>query len=453
MKAMNWMDGWLRRLTMVLPDGWSGRRDVMERRYRSAYVGGSAEPLIAAAKARTMRRYLLIALLLVCSLAATATGVSREGLSAIDRDEHGGAVRMVGAEVEAVYGKDRMKRKVVVKVLPKEAEAGVAEKQIAALKKRLPQLILGENTSLNAVVSDLNLPLADGETGIDLTWASDREDLVDERGRVNLIEGTQGDEVKLTARLRKGEAQEDVSMRVILGSPGADYDYGRNLEDSLIKVVKRVNESATEAALSLPGETTSGIRLAWRSPGDYSFAILAFVLVFIGCAVHKSRYSLVDKSVKEWRDEVRRDFPGFLNKLLLLLNAGLVITSAIAKIADDYEHRRREGEEQRFYEELIDMNRRMRASNTTLVSEFTDMAARSGHREIMRFSTILADNIDRGNALAEKLSQESLILWKFRKKNAEERGRLAETKLTFPMALQLLAILLITVAPAVMNMR
>jgi hypothetical protein len=40
-----------------------------------------------------------------------------------------------------------------------------------------------------------------------------------------------------------------------------------------------------------------------------------------------------------------------------------------------------------------------------------------------------------------------------RKKRAEERGRLAETKLTFPMALQLGAIILITVAPAAFEMQ
>ena len=70
----------------------------------------------------------------------------------------------------------------------------------------------------------------------------------------------------------------------------------------------------------------------------------------------------------------------------------------------------------------------------------------------MRFSAILADNIDKGSALAEKLTQESDMLWNLRKKRAEEKGRLAETKLTFPMVLQLLVVILITVAPAAFEM-
>jgi Flp pilus assembly protein TadB len=217
--------------------------------------------------------------------------------------------------------------------------------------------------------------------------------------------------------------------------------------------VEGISGSADGDMVSLPDSTSSGIRLNWKMPGNFSLPALIVILLLIGFAVYKSRYALVDKAVERWREGVRRDFPGFLSKLLLLLNAGLVITSAITRIADDYSVHRKEGEERYFYEELCGMRDRMRASNTTLTVEFADMAARSGQREVMRFSTILADNIDRGNALAEKLSQESRTLWTARKKIAEEKGRLAETKLTFPMVLQLLVIILITVTPAVMNMR
>jgi pilus assembly protein TadC len=312
---------------------------------------------------------------------------------------------------------------------------------------------LGGNASLNDIVSDLDLPAEDEATGIDIAWESDRLDLVDAWGRVNLIEGTAGEEVTLTANLRKGEVWDKVSFRVILGSPGAGYDYARGLEDSLTAVTERVSASAEGEALSFPSVTDSGIRLAWRAPGNYGYPALALVLIAIGFAVYRGRYARVDETVRRWREGIRRDFPGFLNKLLLLLNAGLVLTSAVERIADDYADHRREGEERCFYEELCGMKNRMRASNTTLAMEFADMATRSGQREVLRFSTILADNIDRGSALADKLAQESEMLWRIRTKDAEEKGRLAETKLTFPMALQLLVIILITVAPAVMDMR
>jgi hypothetical protein len=425
----------------------------MERKYRAACIGGSPEQIIADSKVRTVCMYLLILFLVLCLSAAAVSNLARGGLSEIDRAEYGGDARTVEAEVEAAYGDERVKREVRVKVLPKEAEPEIVAQQMASLKERLPKLILGENESLNGVVSDLILPSFDEETGIDLAWESDKAYAVSEEGRVNLIDGAAGEDVILTARLRKGDAQDEVAFRVIVGDPGADYDYAKNLGESLEAAVKNIGEDTTGDRLILPTSTNSGVKLDWKVPGDLGMLAFVFVLIFVGFAVYRNRYALVDRTVDRWRDGVKRDFPGFLNKLLLLLNAGLVITGAIAKIAEDYEERRRAGEERHFYEELLGIRDRMQASNTTLASEFTDMAIRSDRREIMRFSAILADNIDKGNALAEKLSQESQILWRGRKKDAEEKGRLAETKLTFPMVLQLLAIILITVAPAVMNMR
>jgi tight adherence protein C len=70
----------------------------------------------------------------------------------------------------------------------------------------------------------------------------------------------------------------------------------------------------------------------------------------------------------------------------------------------------------------------------------------------MRFAGVIADNIGKGSALSEKLQTESDLLWNSRKKKAEERGRIAETKLTIPMLLMLLVLVMITIAPAALEM-
>ncbi len=43
-------------------------------------------------------------------------------------------------------------------------------------------------------------------------------------------------------------------------------------------------------------------------------------------------------------------------------------------------------------------------------------------------------------------------MWIGRKKKAEEKGKLAETKLTFPLMILLLVLIMITVAPALLGM-
>ena len=72
--------------------------------------------------------------------------------------------------------------------------------------------------------------------------------------------------------------------------------------------------------------------------------------------------------------------------------------------------------------------------------------------ELMRVSGIIADNINKGAELNQKLERESEQLWLSRRLHAEEQGRLAETKMTLPLAIFLCVLIVITVAPAMLQL-
>ena len=67
-------------------------------------------------------------------------------------------------------------------------------------------------------------------------------------------------------------------------------------------------------------------------------------------------------------------------------------------------------------------------------------------------TAVIADNISKGVELNEKLERESELLWILRKKNCEERGKMAETKLTLPLMMLLMVLIVITVAPALIEL-
>ena len=73
-------------------------------------------------------------------------------------------------------------------------------------------------------------------------------------------------------------------------------------------------------------------------------------------------------------------------------------------------------------------------------------------KELMRISNIISDNISKGVELTDKLQRESETLWLNRKRDCEERGRLAETKLTLPLTFFLLVLIVITVSPALLEL-
>jgi hypothetical protein len=445
---------WGAAVARLLPDGLTGRRKVMEQRFRGAYTAGDAEELIQKAKEQTAVRYLLLvlALLLSALLVWQEFSAGEKGLGNLRRAGFGGEVKVVDAEAVAKYGGENIQLPMRLKIQPKEASPEIIAKRLEDLKERLPAMILGENPKTDCIVANLNLPVRDEKTGIDLSWQSDRETVIDEQGKVNFIEGKAGEGVVLTARLRCGEAGDELKIPLTLGDPDETYDFTPDIRATLTGIVDQLNNGTEGDRLILPGETASGLHIRWRAPRDLSILAFPAFLLLLFPLIFRRRYALIDRDISRFRDSIRREFPDFLGKLLLLINAGMVVTGAVNKIAADYREHRRPGEEKPFYEELCGMEGRMRGSNTTLTAEFSDMAGRSCQREVMRFSTILADNIDKGATLAEKLSRESDMLWNLRKKRAEEKGRIAETKLTFPMVLQLLVVIVITVAPAAFEM-
>jgi hypothetical protein len=442
------------RITELMPAKLTGDAAEMARMYGGARMSGDASALAGELRKKTASYYVMLALALaVCAAAAVSQLTGGGGISPVERGGIGGGVRYIDAQLEAKYGDEAVERRVSVAVQPRELSPEEIATALDGLKSRLPSEVLGENESLASVTSDLALAGEDAETGAVISWRSNRPEIISDGGQVNLIEGKPGEEVLLEADITLGEATDSIVLKAAMGDPAAGHDFVRDLEASVGTLISDISTGTDGSSVNLPGSTDTGIEMIWSRPRETGALAALFIIPIIGVFVYRGRYRGMGKAVAKMRESIKRDFPDFLAKLLLLLNAGLVVTAAVAKIADDYRERRRSGEEKVFFEELLAMEERIRGANTSLAAEFSDLAVRSGQREVMRFSAILADNIDKGSALADKLMQEEGMLRAMRKKRAEERGRLAETKLTFPMALQLGAIIIITVAPAAFEMQ
>lgn len=125
--------------------------------------------------------------------------------------------------------------------------------------------------------------------------------------------------------------------------------------------------------------------------------------------------------------------------------------AAMEKIIED---RKKMSRDQRTYfqNQLELIYEKCKATNAPIHSEFYSFAKRSKVQELMRIAGILSDNVTKGADLAVKLQREGEILWFARKKQSEERGRLAETKMTLPLLILLLVLVMITIAPALLEM-
>jgi hypothetical protein len=445
-------------LTRLFPDKLTGDTVKM----RSDLVGffgpmQDVEEIAENTQKRNARLLLIITslvLLVVCIWVAQAIfGTETKGTPELKRSEIGGDTKAFTALAELKYGEASLKEEVTIHLQPLLLSKAENTAIIAAVAKRLPSAILGENRSIASVNSNLKLLRVDEKTGADVSWSSSNEAVISDEGVVNMIEAGAGTDVALNAHIRLGEESQNVVIAVSTGSPLSEYDWAGDLDASLTNVVRGVESSVGESSPVLPSKTGSGVKIKWSMPDEAKGHLPEIlVLLGIGFAVFRMRYRSIEKLTSKMRGSMARDFPDFIGKLTLLLGAGMVLTAAIEKIVADYLSRNRAVRKREFYEQLVRMTERMAAGNVSLVREFSDIAVRSELRELMRFATVLSDNIDKGSLLIEKLNMEGETLWNDRKKLAQQEGAIAETKLTFPMCLQLLVVILITIMPAFLEM-
>lgn len=177
---------------------------------------------------------------------------------------------------------------------------------------------------------------------------------------------------------------------------------------------------------------------------DISYAVFAVaVLIIVFYAPDKE----LEGKIKRRNFLLQYDFPDFLNKLVLLVNAGMTVPRAWEKIVTDRKNWTP------LYEEL----------NTTFLeirngkpehAAYEDFARRCRVKEITKFVTTILQNLRKGNSeLVTLLKLQSNECWQLRKNMARKLGEEASTKLVLPLMIMFVGILVIVILPAILQLR
>lgn len=217
----------------------------------------------------------------------------------------------------------------------------------------------------------------------------------------------------------------------------------------LKRLISTLNIDTTQSYIMLPDSLENGSPVIWGRPDNTDVVFYFATALVIIWLLYRSRFHGIQQMEKQARESVVRELPEFINKLVLLLNAGVVLNSAFLKIAEECSMDKKKNDY--FYGRMNDIAHMVRETNASFHQELYDFARCSGVKELMRITNILLDNISKGDDLAEKLRRENELLWFTRKQQAEEKGRLAETKLTMPLMILLLVLIIVTIAPALME--
>lgn len=155
----------------------------------------------------------------------------------------------------------------------------------------------------------------------------------------------------------------------------------------------------------------------------------------------------LQRKIKRRRLSLQAEFPDFLNKMILLLGAGMSIPRAWEKIVRESEKTTPLNRE--LYKSLLDIQ-----AGNSILQAYEGFARRCRLPEINKFVTLILQNIKKGNAeLVLILRVQAAECWEMRKLAAKKMGEEASTKMLFPLLLMLIAILIIVSTPAILAIR
>ena len=218
------------------------------------------------------------------------------------------------------------------------------------------------------------------------------------------------------------------------------------------QILRSLGESK-ERRVMLPDELSDGSRLKWIKRGRKNDDVRIVGILYLA-AISIVIYSHCTKGKKSFdteRQAIIQGLPRFVNQLVMLMNAGIILSDAFDRICQSYlliPEDRRSAFEKRLVQ-LSEQNPDHRVSTAMLINEF---ARECNVKELLRITTILIENERRGSDVIENLTRESEFLWEERKIMASERGKMIDAKMAYPMGLLLVTLIVITMTPAILTM-
>lgn len=309
----------------------------------------------------------------------------------------------------------------------------------------LPKIILGENKSLDHVEEDLNLVTKVPDRPIQVRWESNRKDLIRSTGEIqNENCSKEGELVELQGLLtyEKEEALYIVTVMV--------YPKKMTEKEKLVQNVRNLVETSEENSreqetVKLPKEM-DGNSLLWERKQEHksiwilSLGVVAAILLYLQEKQKKQK----EKANRE--KQMMMDYPEIVNKIVLLVGAGLTVKNAWKKIVDHYEEYK--GKKRFAYEEMSYIMREMQ-SGITEAECYEHFGKRIGLPSYVKLGALLSQNLRKGTkGLAEILSQEAVQAYEERRQFVKKQGEEISTKLLLPMSMMLVVVLTIVVVPA-----
>ena len=321
-----------------------------------------------------------------------------------------------------------------------------------AIKKGLEEILLtllGENSSLQNITTDLNLTNEISDLGLSVKWDFGESELIDILGNVhneNLKENINLDiEVDLSY-----ETYEESYIIPITVCPKILSNDERLLKGLIDKIAIVDKESIQKDGYTLP-DTYDGKSLIYHYGEAFNFNIIPIMGTVIAILLYLQEKEKERRSTEKRKRELMKDYPDIVSKLIVFIGAGLSVRQSWESIVIDYENECKENNERRYaYEEMVKALAKLKTGiyeNTV----YKDFGRSCALRQYMKLASLLEQNRRNGLAnLHSLLSMESQSAWDERINLARREGEELNTKLLLPLFMMLLIVMMIIIVPALL---
>lgn len=326
-------------------------------------------------------------------------------------------------------------------LISREEAEGLFQEYAQILQKK----VLGENESLDHIRTDLDFSEEEDWSFITASWRSSDSDLIDDEGKVHLIEAQDGS-TDITLYLSMTFENYAKEYKIPAAVVRYETDSQGPIGDYLSRKEKEERLSGT---FTLP-EEYEGQKLVYKEnhDGQRTTGLLFLAAVFFFFIIYRKYYTL--RTAGEQRDkQLERDYPDLIAKLLILVRAGMPVKSAWIHMTEDYrKNKKKDGVVHYAYEEMIGSVKLME-SGVGEGKAYTEFGRRCGGHMYLKLGSLLEQNIKKGSTgMAQVLDGERVQALENRRRQIRSSGEAAGTQLMMPMMIMFILVMAIIMVPA-----
>lgn len=320
------------------------------------------------------------------------------------------------------------------------------EESLKAASDFLTHWFKEKASSQNVVNKDLDLPSQIPDNPTELFWSTSSPEFLSWKGRLGEDIPPEGASVNLRCTLSIGDSESVWEKNLTILPPVLTKT------ELFEKAVQQEAENITEEdsqELLLPS-VVQGKEITYRQPGDQDSWKICLLSLLLGLGIFPLAKEREKQAERKRSQQMQKDYPDIVQKLILFLRAGLSIRMAVEKLAKDYLARKEEDRNMvRYaYEEVVKTWGEMEGG-VYEKEAYERFGRRCGLAEYKVLSVLLVQNLKKGNqSILELLEREAVSAGEERLRRARIQGEEASTKLLLPMILQLFVVLIILMVPA-----